>query len=311
MGRGRPAGSGRPRRPVVTYLTPPRLSSFPAERAQLEFSSRSLVFPEDGGRVLRVWGPVTAPFVLAVRDRGARWEVTGWGVDPPAAREAARALFSLDHPIDAFYRLARKEPVLASAVRRFRGLRLPRDAHLYEALVHSIIGQQLSVRAAHTIKERLFDAAASFEEVDGVRVPRVPSPEEVGRLGPDGLRRVGLSGVKSRSLLALAERERAGAFAWEEFALGPPEPAIARLDAEPGVGRWTAENALLRGLGRTDLFVAGDLGVRAALAAYGVLPRTAPERAARAWGERWYPGWGSYATLYLWRRWVADGTPSG
>jgi 3-methyladenine DNA glycosylase/8-oxoguanine DNA glycosylase len=73
-----------------------------------------------------------------------------------------------------------------------------------------------------------------------------------------------------------------------------------------GVGRWTAENSLLRGTGRTDVFVAGDLGIRVALAENGVLPRDASEDAVRAWAERWYPGWGSYATLYLWRKLVAD-----
>jgi len=81
--------------------------------------------------------------------------------------------------------------------------------------------------------------------------------------------------------------------------------AVDRLDEEPGVGRWTAENALLRGLGRRDLFVAGDLGLRAALERFGAVPRAAPEADARAWADHHYPGWGSYATLYLWRRLVA------
>jgi len=62
----------------------------------------------------------------------------------------------------------------------------------------------------------------------------------------------------------------------------------------------------LRGVGRTDVFIAGDLGVRVALEEYGVLRRSAPEERARAWAERNYPGWGSYATLYLWRKLVAD-----
>ncbi|MGI0132644.1 MAG: DNA-3-methyladenine glycosylase family protein [Thermoplasmata archaeon] len=309
MSRVSPPGTARPRRAEVTYLTPPRSTSFPAVRAQLEFSSRSLVFPDDGSRVLRVWGPSDAPYVVGVRESGARWEVTGYGVDPPTARDAVRALFSLDHDVEAFYRLARRERVLAGAARRFRGLRLPRDAHLYEALVHAIIGQQLSVRAAHAIKARLFASVGSFEEADGVAVPRVPSPREVAALGVDGLRKVGLSGVKSRSILALAGREREGALDGDAFRSAPVETAVERLDAEPGVGRWTAENALLRGVGRTDLFIAGDLGVRAALAAYGVLPRTAPERDARRWADRWYPGWGSYATLYLWRRWTTEGSP--
>jgi DNA-3-methyladenine glycosylase II len=293
----------------VTYLTPPTLSSLPRERDQLEYSSRSLVFPEDGDRLLRVWGAPEAPCVLAVEEAGARWKVTGWGIEGAAARTAVRALFSLDHPLEAFYQLARAERVLRTTPRRFRGLRLPRDANLYESLVHAILGQQLSVRAANTIKGRLIESANAFVDVEGTAVPRLPSPTEMDRLGPDGLRRIGASGAKARALLAIGKRWTEGALDDHRFTEGTSDEAIERLDAEPGVGRWTAENALLRGVGRTDLFVAGDLGLRVALDRFGVLPRTAPEADARAWAERWYPGWGSYATLYLWRRQVTEPEP--
>jgi DNA-3-methyladenine glycosylase II len=294
---------------VETSLTPPRLSSFPAERAQLEYSSRSLVFRSDGQRLMRSWGPPERPFAVAVREAGSRWDVTGWGVDPPGARRAVREMFSLDDPLEEFYALVRREPVLAGTDRRFRGLRLPRDPSIYEALLHSIIGQQLSVAAANTIKGRLFAAAGCTLRVDGLDLPRAPTPRELTRLGHDGLRGVGLSEAKTSAILTLAVRQRAGAFSPEVFQRLGPEAAVDRLDAEPGVGRWTAENALLRGAARRDMFVAGDLGIRVALAAYGTLRREAPEEEARQWGDRHYPGWGSYATLYLWRRWVADGTP--
>jgi len=311
MGARSPTGWGMRRQPSVGYLTPPRLASLPAERSQLEYSSRSLVFAADGRRLLRAWGPPDRPFVIGVAESGARWRVEGWGVDPSTARRAVRDLFSLDHPLEAFYAQTRVEPVLRSTGRRFRGLRLPRDSGIYEALLHAIIGQQLSVVAANTIKGRLFAATGARIEVDGTEVPRVPTPAEIRALEAEGLRRIGLSRAKTVAVLALAHRQDAGAFASNRFADGPVESAVERLDAEPGVGRWTAENALLRGVGRTDLFVAGDLGVRVALERYGVLDRDRPEVEARAWGDRWYPGWGSYATLYLWRRLVSERTTAG
>lgn len=289
-----------------TYLTPPPLTSLPQEREQLEFSSRSLVFVPEGKGVLRAWGEPDRPWAVAVEPAGARWKITSWGAGPRQARRAARDIFSLDHPLEEFYRLVRREPVLRGTERRFRGLRLPRDASLYEALVHAVLGQQLSVAAANTIKGRLLDSADARLEVEGRALPRIPAPSELLALGESGLRSVGASGAKARSLLSLAVRHRAGALDTGKFRRGPSRTAVERLDAEPGVGRWTAENALLRGVGRTDLFVAGDLGLRAALDAFGALPRAAPEEEARRWGDRWYPGWGSYATLYLWRRWVAE-----
>ena len=296
------------RSPTVTAITPPRLASLPAEREQLEYSSRSIVITEDGDRLLRAWGAPDEPWVLSVEPKGQRWRVEAWGADGPTARAAARALFSLDHQVEEFYRLVRAEPTLRGTDRRFRGLRIPRDAHVYEALIHAIVGQQLSVRAAHTMKERLLERTGAFLEADGVEVPRVPTPKELRSLDVPGLRSTGMSGVKSRSLLALAAAVEDGSLPAGELASLPIETAVESLDRLPGVGRWTAENALLRGVGRTDVFIAGDLGIRVALEEYGVLRRSAPEKQARAWAERNYPGWGSYATLYLWRKLVADRT---
>jgi 3-methyladenine DNA glycosylase/8-oxoguanine DNA glycosylase len=307
---GHPRENAGSRRPTATVdIEVPKLCSFPQARDQLEYSSRSLVFASDGDRVLRVWGPPGRSWVLAVEENGSRWRASSYGPGPAETRAAVRALFSLDHPIEQFYRLARREPVLAGTDRTFRGLRLPRDASVYEALFHSILGQQVSVRAANAIKQRLIDAAGAHVEIDGHSVPRVPSPAELRELGEEGLRRSGSSGAKARSLLALADSEDAGR--WRTEALEPlGTPAIVEaLDTAPGVGRWTAENAVLRGLGRPDVFVAGDLGVRSALIAYGGVRASAPEARVRAWGDANYPGWGSYATLYLWRRWVTEGVP--
>jgi DNA-3-methyladenine glycosylase II len=292
---------------TVTSLAPPRLASLPAEQDQLEFSSRSLVFVADGRRLLRAWGPPSRPWVLGVGPQGRRWRVEAWGVGPSEARRAARELFSLDHPLEEFYGLVRREPALRGTEVRFRGLRIPRDANLYEALLHAILGQQLSVRSANALKRRLYAATEATIDADGLAVPCVPLPGRLASLGPDGLRSLGISGAKSRAIAELAKSVDALSSLEHPLVRAPVRAAIGALVELPGVGRWTAENALLRGLGRPDLFVAGDLGLRVALERFAGIPRAAPEGAARAWGARHYPGWGSYATLYLWRKLVAGG----
>jgi 3-methyladenine DNA glycosylase/8-oxoguanine DNA glycosylase len=244
--------------------------------------------------------------VVGVEARGSRWKVEAWGADPAEARQAARELFSLDHPIEQFYAQVRRDPVLNGSERRFPGLRIPRDASVYEALLHAIVGQQLSVRAANTIQRRLFERVGSYLDASGVQVPSVPTPSRLAALSMDDLRAVGVSRAKALSLQALATWAADEPPSTRELATMPLSQAVDDLDRLPGVGRWTAENALLRGVGRPDVFVAGDLGIRVALEEYGVLPRSRPEEEARAWGERFYPGWGSYATLYLWRKLTAD-----
>ncbi|MGI0154846.1 MAG: DNA-3-methyladenine glycosylase family protein [Thermoplasmata archaeon] len=293
-------------RPTVTWVTPPRLSSLPVERAQLEYSSRSLAFADDGVRLLRAWGPPDHPWVVGVEPRGTRWRVEAWGAGPKEARLAVRELFSLEHDLERFYVLVRREPVLRGTERRFRGLRLPRDASVYEALLHAIVGQQLSVRAANTIQRRLFERVGSSLDAGGVDVPCVPTPARLGSLSVVELRAVGMSRGKAAALRSLARWATHPPFPTAAFGAMPLAEAVELLDQLPGVGRWTAENALLRGAGRPDVFVAGDLGIRVALEEYGVARRSRPEEEVRAWAARHYPGWGSYATLYLWRRLTSE-----
>ncbi len=289
-----------------TYLTPPKASTFPRSDPQFEYRTRSFRFSEGGERAHRAWGPPERPFAVAVEPAGRRWRVLGYGVGPEEARRAVREIFNLDHPIEAFYRQVRADPVLSGTERTNYGLRPPRDASLFESIVHAVVGQQLSVRAADALYRRLEEATEAFLPVDGSELPVVPDPRRLAQLGEGGMRALGLSGAKSRALVALAGRELAGAFRRDRFAGWSSAAVVEALDEEPGVGRWTAENATLRGLGRPDLFVAGDLGVRWALAR--VWGRDAPveEDEARAWAERMYPGWGSYATLYLWRRRIVE-----
>ncbi len=288
-----------------TSIAPPRLASLAIQRDQLAHSSRANVFVLDGTRLLRSWGSPARPWVIAIEPRGERWAIEAWGAGPHAARAAARAMFSLDHPIEQFYRLVAREPVLRGTERRFRGLRITRDASLYEALLHAVLGQQLSVHVATTLARRLADATDAVLSAGRIDVPRVPAPRRVAALGPHGLRALGISHAKSRALIGLAGSVHRLARLESTLGRAPLPLAIERLEDLPGVGRWTAENSLLRGLGRRDVFVAGDLGLRVALADAGAIPRSAPEAVARAWGERHYAGWGSYATLYLWRKLVA------
>ena len=291
---------------IRTHVQPPSLSRFPRYGDELEYATRSTAWSPDGRTLWRAWGPADRPWALGVSVHGRRWQIEARSASPGAARSAVREMFSLEHDLPAFYRWVRREPALRGTERTFRGVRLPRDPSLYESLAQAIVGQQLSVRAADTLWRRILNATHAYLRVDDIVLPCAPLPRAVRRLGPSGFRRLGLSRAKSTALFSLAQGEIDGRFDAEEFRRLDREAAIDRLDAEPGVGRWTAENALLRGAGRTDLFVAGDLGLRVALAQYGVLSRRAPEEAARAWADEHYPGWGSYATLYLWRKLVRD-----
>jgi len=166
----------------------------------------------------------------------------------------------------------------------------PRPTDAYGALLRSIVGQQLSTKAARTIYERL------TQLYEG----RTPTPAELIATDPDALRGVGLSRAKAAYLRDLAEHVEDGELDLDRIAELPDEEVSAQLTAVKGLGQWTADMFLIFHLGRPDVLPVGDLGVRRAVQnAYelGELPDAA-ELARIA--EPWRPH-RSLACLYLWR----------
>ncbi|MEA2126238.1 MAG: DNA-3-methyladenine glycosylase [Solirubrobacteraceae bacterium] len=169
-----------------------------------------------------------------------------------------------------------------------------RPDELYGALVRSIAGQQLSVKAAQAIWRRL------LERFDG----RTPTPEQILADDPEALRAAaGFSRAKVAYLRSLAEHVLSGALEIERIRELPDDEVVTELTAVKGIGEWTAHMFLMFTLHRPDVLPVGDLGVRnAARAAYGV--DTIDE--LRALAEAWAP-YRTRACLYLWRS--LDNTP--
>ena len=202
-----------------------------------------------------------------------------------------RALFDLDaNPAEIARHLGR-DPLLAPSVRRRPGLRVPGAFDGFESALRTVLGQQVTVRAATTVAGRLAAALGKPIATPYPGLTRLaPTPRAVYRAGVDALARMGMTAAKARALGALAEAALAESLALDRY--GDPEVAERRLRALPGIGPWTAQVVAMRALGIPDAFPAGDLGVAKAL---GV--RSA--RAALLRAEPWRP-WRAYAAMHLW-----------
>jgi DNA-3-methyladenine glycosylase II len=202
-------------------------------------------------------------------------------------------------PRGAVVHLRRADPVLAALIERIeadgglgrRGRRpVDHDDH-YGALVRSIVGQQLSSKAAFSIYTRLTDRFGG----------RPPRPDEVLAEDPEELRAAaGLSHSKVSYLRSLAEHVIAGELELERMESLPDDEVIAELVAVKGIGIWTAHMFLIFHLERPDILPTGDLGIRSAIQrAYGLdeLPDPAEmERIAAPWRPH-----RSTASRFLWR----------
>ena len=215
----------------------------------------------------------------------------------------ARFLWGLNDDAEGHHASMASDRDMAPLLERFGALRIVRAPDLYEALLVAVIGQQVSVQAAQSVRRRLMQNMGT--RVTGDNAPGqenhylYPTAQQLIKAGELALREQGLSRQKSIYLLEIAHRAATGELDREAFATLSDENALRRLCEIKGVGRWTAEIALMRGLGRNDVFAAGDLGLQVAVQELRGMPERPSEKALRKIAERW-KGWRSYAAFYLW-----------
>ncbi|WDT76424.1 MAG: DNA-3-methyladenine glycosylase [Candidatus Manganitrophus sp.] len=186
--------------------------------------------------------------------------------------------------------LAEADPVLSTFIDAIGPCRLTHAPDPFVSLVEAIVSQQLSVKAADTIFQRLVAIC-----------PRsLVTPKAIFSIPKEELRGVGLSRQKIAYVKDLAGRWIAAEIRPKEFHSLPDEEIIARLVAVKGIGRWTAEMFLIFALNRTDVLPVGDLGLKKAVQrAYGLRKIPSPERIQKI-ARPWRP-YRSIATWYLWR----------
>ena len=172
-------------------------------------------------------------------------------------------LLGLRIDLEHFYNLAARDARLAGLVDKLRGLKPPRYPSIFEALVNGIICQQFTLTNGIRTLNRL--ALACGVSPDGYN-HAFPRPSDLISLEPAALRELKLSWQKIRALTELSRGVINGTFDSEHLSKLNDETAITRLTDLWGVGRWTAEYALLRGLGRLHIFPCDDVGARNNLA---------------------------------------------
>ncbi|WP_274364713.1 DNA-3-methyladenine glycosylase family protein [Paenibacillus thermotolerans] len=228
----------------------------------------------------------------------------GGPLTPAEKREAAdyvRAWFDLDRELAPFYALARADGVLGALVERFHGLRIMGIPDLFEALCWAILGQQVNLAFAYTLKARVTEAYGDALEWDGTVYRRFPTPEQLLAASPDELGSLKLSRAKSAALLEVARLMAAGELSLEGLlALGDYDLMERRLLAIRGIGPWTAHYVRMRCLGDPSAFPIGDVGLHNAVkTTLGLAEKPAPERFRELFAG--WKGWEAYATFYLWR----------
>ncbi len=216
-----------------------------------------------------------------------------------SARRHVSRVFLLDVDPFPFFAVLERDPVLGSIARDLPGVRPLLVADPYEALIFAIVGQQVNIAFARRMKLALIERFGERVRIDDREVLMLPTPERIAALDPAELLALQFSRQKASYLLDLSQSIARGALDLTGIGALPFGEAVAELIRYRGVGRWTAEYVLMRGLGAADSIPAGDLGLRKIIGfAYG-LDRTASEAEVREIAESW-AGWRGWAAFLWW-----------
>ena len=196
-----------------------------------------------------------------------------------------------NHEIEQAIRHLRKaDPVMRNVIRKAGPFTMQLHRNRFRALVFSILGQQISGKAAASIRARLIEYLK----------PEQISPQSIARLTPEKLRSVGVSPQKAKYLLDLATQVAEGKLRLDRVARMSDENVIDALVQVKGIGVWTAQMFLIFSLGRPDVFPHDDLGVRSAIRNLYGLDELPNKEISHRIATPWRP-YASVASWYCWR----------
>lgn len=206
-----------------------------------------------------------------------------------------KTIFHFDRPLDAIANHF-EGTNLEQLFKDHAGTPLIQSFSLYGTLMKNIIHQQLNLAFSHVLTMRFVQSFGSQQ--DGVW--RYPDPESIAALEVDDLRKLQFSGRKAEYVIGLSKAIVDGKLDLEKFSKLDDEEVTRQMVVHRGVGPWTAQNFLMFGLGRPNLFPLADIGLQNALKRLWNLDRKPTVDEMRANFPIWSPNL-SYAALYLWR----------
>jgi DNA-3-methyladenine glycosylase II len=182
-----------------------------------------------------------------------------------ALKRLLHTMFAASFDFDKFYSLAKKDRLMSIVSRRLKGLRPVSPPTVFEALVIAITEQQISLDAAVAIRSRLIEKYGEIVEFEGRSFYAFPTPAVLAKAKLNQMMAVGLSRNKALYISELSKKVACKELDLEGLRKMDDEAAIAQLTKIKGVGPWTAEYTLIRGMGRVNSLPADDLGIQRAI----------------------------------------------
>ena len=232
----------------------------------------------DGSSFSRLLASDGSNYLVTARPAGTvdQPEVRVWITPPPATDQVNRELIEklqwmmgADVDLAPFYQLVEnRDPVLLSVVRNLRGLKPPRTPSMFEALIIAITEQQIALAVSSRLRGKLVMRYGEGMPIQGRSYYQFPTSDRLAGAQPEDIRELGFSSRKAACIVEVARRVRSGDIALKALRGLPLEVALRDLTQIKGIGRWTVEYMMCRGMGRYDVLPANDAGLRAAVSKF-------------------------------------------
>jgi DNA-3-methyladenine glycosylase II len=219
--------------------------------------------------------------------------------DNKKAENAVTNLFSLNLDLKPFYGTVKEDKTMAHLTSELWGLKNPTTPTVFEALVDSIVEQQISLKVANSLEHRIIKKFGYSLNLEGETYYTYPTPQQLAPVSIEEFRKCGLSFRKAEYIQGASQLIAEGKLDLEEFKTWKSsEQIIKQLDMIRGIGVWTAELTMLRGMQRLEALPADDLGLRRVISRYyrdgKVISSAEARQIAKNWGE-----WKGLAAYYL------------
>ncbi|QFT91122.1 DNA-3-methyladenine glycosylase [Bacillus sp. THAF10] len=209
--------------------------------------------------------------------------------------------FDLEQNLEGFYEMARQDKVLKTLVHRYHGLRILCIPDLFEALVWAIMGQQINLTFAYTLKKRFVEQFGESMTCEGETYWLFPSFEKIALLDVAELRELQFTSRKAEYIIGIAKMMANGDLSKGLlFQKNECHEIKKSLMTIRGVGAWTADYVMMKCLHLPSSFPVADVGLHNALKQLLSLENKPSISEVQAYAANW-EGWEAYATFYLWR----------
>jgi len=210
-------------------------------------------------------------------------------------------MFDLGTDLTDFYKLAKEDSILKLLIHKYKGLRIIKINDMFETICWAIIGQQINLKFAYTLKKRLVEGYGEKVAYENEGYFLFPTPEVISRLEVEDLLPLQFTTRKAEYIVSIAKLFNDGIIKKQELALEKDyEKLKERLISIRGVGNWTADYTIMKCFGLNDAFPIADVGIHNALKGILGLDKKPSIEEIEKLSMNWR-GWEAYTTFYLWR----------